>query len=35
MKTYNFTVNSRTYTIDAENFQVARAILSQRAAAEE
>jgi hypothetical protein len=34
MKTYNFTVNGRTYTIEAENFQVARAILAQRVAAE-
>jgi hypothetical protein len=33
MKTYNFTVNGKTYTIEAENFQVARAILAQRISA--
>jgi hypothetical protein len=35
MRTYNFTVNGQTYTIEAENFQVARAILAQRVAAGE
>ena len=33
MKTYNFAVNGKTYTIEAENFQVARAILDQRISA--
>jgi hypothetical protein len=34
MKTYNFTVsNGQTYIIEAENFQVARAILAQRISA--
>jgi hypothetical protein len=35
MRTYNFTVSGRTYTIEAENFRVARAILAQRMAAGE
>jgi hypothetical protein len=34
MRIYNFTVNDRTYTIEAENFQVARAKLVELVAAE-
>jgi hypothetical protein len=34
MKTYTFTANGRTYTIEAENFQVARARLAELIAAE-
>jgi hypothetical protein len=33
MRTYTFTVNSKTYTIEAENFQVARAKLAELVAA--
>jgi hypothetical protein len=33
MKTYTFTVNGRTYAIEAENFQVARAKLAELVAA--
>jgi hypothetical protein len=34
MRTYNFTVNGRAYTIEAENFQVARARLAELVAAD-
>ena len=34
MRTYTFTVASKTYTIEAENFQVARAKLAELVAAE-
>jgi hypothetical protein len=34
MRTYNFTVDGRTYTIEAENFQVARAKLAELVAAD-
>ena len=34
MRTYTFTTNGRTYTIEAENFQVARARLAELIAAE-
>ena len=34
MRTYNFTVNGKTYTITAENFQVARARLAELVAAD-
>jgi hypothetical protein len=34
MRTYNFTVNVRTYAIEAENFQMARAKLDELVAAD-
>lgn len=34
MRTYTFTTNGRTYTIEAENFQVARSKLAELIAAE-
>jgi hypothetical protein len=33
MRTYNFTINGTNYTIQAKNFQVARAILGERISA--
>jgi hypothetical protein len=33
MRTYNFTVDGQTYTIEAANFQVARAKLAELVAA--
>jgi hypothetical protein len=34
MRTYTFTANGKTYTIEAENFQVARAKLAELMASE-
>jgi hypothetical protein len=34
MRTYTFTTNGKTYTIEAENFQVARAKLAELVAAD-
>jgi hypothetical protein len=34
MRTYTFTANGKTYTIEAENFQVARAKLAELVAAD-
>jgi hypothetical protein len=34
MRTYTFTANGKTYTIEAENFQVARARLAELIAAD-
>ena len=34
MRTYTFTANGKTYTIEAENFQMARARLAELIAAD-
>jgi hypothetical protein len=34
MRTYTFTANGKTYTIEAENFRVARAKLAELIAAQ-